>query len=200
MAIDFNTAVRSRRSVYSLSSDSPVSDERVQELLADAVKHAPSPFNAQSGRIVLLLGDAHSGLWNHTKDVLKGIVKDAPSFADTEARINGFKNAHGTVLFFEDQSVIQGLEEKFPLYKANFQPWSNHSSGMLQYIVWTSFAVEGLGASLQHYSPLVDEWVYRQTGAPKTWKLIAQMPFGKPTAPAGEKEFSPLEGRLKVIR
>lgn len=200
MATDFYTAIKTRRTVYALTTEATVSDDRIQELVTEAVTHVPSPFNSQSGRVVLLLGDAHNGLWNHAKDVLRGIVKDPVAFADTEARINGFRNAHGTVLFFEDQAVVKGLEEKFALYKDNFQPWSNHSNGMLQFAVWTSLAVEGMGASLQHYSPLVDDWVYERTGAPRTWKLIAQMPFGKPAAPAGAKEFSPLEGRFKVVR
>lgn len=200
MATDFYTALKTRRTVYTLTTTSTIPDERIQEILTDAIKHVPSPFNSQSARVVLLLGNAHSGLWNHAKDVLRGIVKDPAAFADTEKRVDGFRNAHGTVLFFEDQEVVRELEEKFSLYKDNFQPWSNHSSGMLQFAVWTSLAIEGLGASLQHYSPLVDNWVYDRTGAPRTWKLIAQMPFGTPSAPAGAKEFSPVETRFKVVR
>ncbi|MFB6801209.1 hypothetical protein ACFCVU_08340 [Peribacillus butanolivorans] len=30
------------------------------------------------------------------------------------------------------------------------------------------------------------------------WKLIAPMPFGKPTADPGDKTFSPLEDRVKI--
>ena len=31
-------------------------------------------------------------------------------------------------------------------------------------------------------------------------KLIGQMPFGKPTAKPDEKQFSPLEERIKVFK
>ena len=71
---------------------------------------------------------------------------------------------------------------------------------MLQFVVWTALEQTGLGASLQHYSPLIDEDVRNEWGLPENWKLIAQMPFGKPVAQPGEKQFSPLEARLKVFR
>lgn len=71
---------------------------------------------------------------------------------------------------------------------------------MLQYVIWTALELEGLGASLQHYNPLIDEEVKKEWQIPSNWKLIAQMPFGKPTAEAGAKEFQPLEDRVKVFK
>ena len=35
-------------------------------------------------------------------------------------------------------------------------------------------------------------------GSSRKLKLIAQMPFGKPVVPAGEKEYQPLENRVKI--
>jgi hypothetical protein len=35
---------------------------------------------------------------------------------------------------------------------------------------------------------------------PESWKLIAQMPFGKPSAAAGEKKFNPVQERIKVFK
>lgn len=70
---------------------------------------------------------------------------------------------------------------------------------MLQYIVWTALEQEGLGASLQHYNPLIDARVASEWNIPSNWKLIAQMPFGVPTSPASEKQFSPLEDRVLVF-
>lgn len=200
MANDFFAAVKTRRTVYALGKESPVSDDRIEEILSYALTHTPSPFNMQAGRVVLLLGSRHDGFWGNLKDVLKGIVKDPQAFAKSAERVDGFKSAYGTVLFFEDQSAVKTMQDQFPPYKDNFPLWSNHSSGMLQYVVWTGFATEGIGASLQHYSPLVDDWVYKNTGVPASWKLIAQMPFGKPKAPAGEKTFAPLSERFKVVK
>ncbi len=199
MAHDFFKAVKTRRSVYALGKTSPVADGRIEELLSEAVAHVPSPFNMQAGRVVLLKGAKHDAFWDNLKEVLRGIVKDPEAFAQSAARVDGFKAGYGTVLFFEDQSVVADMQEKFALYKDNFPPWSNHSSGMLQYIVWTGFAAEGLGASLQHYSPLVDEWVYANAGVPSSWKLIAQMPFGSIAGAPGDKSFSPVEERFKVV-
>lgn len=199
MSNEFFSAVKSRRSVYALSKKAPIGDGRIQELLSEAIAHVPSPFNMQAGRVVLLKGAVHDAFWDNLKEVLRGIVKDPAAFADSAARVDGFKAAYGTVLFFEDQAVVEALQAKFAAYKDNFPVWSNQSSGMLQYVVWTAFAAEGIGASLQHYSPLVDDWVYANAGVPPSWKLIAQMPFGSPTAAPGEKSFAPVSERLKVV-
>jgi len=199
MSHDFYSAVKARRTIYTLGKQSTVSDARIEELLKEALTHAPSAFNSQSGRIVLLLGAKHDAFWEATKAALKPLVP-AAAFPQTEAKVDAFKAAYGTVLFFEDQAVVKGLQDKFAAFKDNFPLWSDNGAGILQYIVWTSLAVEGLGASLQHYQPLINDWVIQNTGAPATWKLTAQMPFGVPTAPAGPKEFSPLDGRFKVIK
>ena len=70
---------------------------------------------------------------------------------------------------------------------------------MLQYIAWTLLETEGFGASLQHYNPLIDEKVKSAWDIPSSWKLIAQMPFGLPTALADKKEFVPIEKRFKAF-
>jgi hypothetical protein len=199
MATDFFDAIKTRRTMYSLSKKSPISDERIEEVLKDALKNAPSAYNSQSGRIVLLLGPVHDEFWDATKEILRPLTPP-DFFAKTEGKMAAFKAAYGTVLFFEDQTVVKGLQEGFPLFKDVFPVWSGNSTGMLQYVVWTSLAVVGLGASLQHYNPLVDDWVRRKTGVPESWKLTGEMPFGVATEPAGPKEFAPIEGRFKVVR
>ncbi|GED67776.1 nitroreductase [Brevibacillus reuszeri] len=196
MGKDFLAALKDRRSYYGISKESVVSDSRIQEVINEAVKHTPSAFNSQSARVVVLLGEQHDKLWNITKETLRKIVP-ADNFASTEEKMNAFGNGYGTVLFFEDQSVVDGLQKQFELYKDNFPIWSQHSSGMLQFVVWTSLENEGFGASLQHYNPLIDEEVQQTWNVPSSWKLIAQLPFGKPTFEPGEKQFQPLEDRVK---
>lgn len=71
---------------------------------------------------------------------------------------------------------------------------------MLQYIIWTSLQIEGFGVSLQHYNPLIDDEVKKEWKVPDSWKLIGQMPFGKPTAPPDEKEVKPLEERIRIFK
>ena len=196
MGKDFLTALKDRRSYYGISKEAVVSDSRIQEVINEAVKHTPSAFNSQSARVVVLLGEQHDKLWNITKETLRKIVP-ADNFASTEEKMNAFGSGYGTVLFFEDQSVVEGLQKQFELYKDNFPIWSQHSSGMLQFVVWTALENEGFGATLQHYNPLIDEEVQQTWNVPSSWKLIAQMPFGKPTSEPGEKQFQPLEERVK---
>lgn len=199
MSKEFNSAIKERRSIYAISKESPITDDSIQKIIEHAVKHTPSAFNSQSARVVVLLGENHNKLWDITKETLRKIVP-AESFSSTEDKINSFRNGYGTVLFFEDQSVIEGLQKQFELYKDNFPIWSLQSSGMLQLVIWTSLENEGLGASLQHYNPLIDDEVKKQWNIPEEWKLIGQMPFGKPTAPAGEKQFNPIENRVKLFK
>ncbi|WP_070000403.1 nitroreductase family protein [Cellulosilyticum sp. I15G10I2] len=199
MSKDFYTAVEKRRSIYSISKESTISDERISEIIGHAIKHTPSAFNSQSSRVIVLLSKNHDKLWDLTKEALKKVVP-LDQFAATEEKINSFQNGYGTVLFFEDQAVIHSLQQQFALYKDNFPIWSQQSSGMLQYVVWNALEIEGLGASLQHYSPLIDDDVKKEWRIPDNWKLIAQMPFGKPTAAPSEKSFQPVESRLKVFK
>ena len=100
--------------------------------------------------------------------------------------------------FLKIKISSKSLSEKFSLYAEHFPLWSLQSSGMLQYAIWTSLSIEGLGASLQHYNPLVDETVQKRWKIPSSWKLLSQMPFGSLEAPAGEKESLPLENRLWI--
>lgn len=195
---DFKQLVEKRRTYYGIEKKSPISDQEIRQIIEHAVKYVPSAFNSQTARVVLLLGENHDMLWEITKDTLRKIVP-ADQFASTDEKINGFKNGYGTILFFEDESVIEGLQEQFPLYKDNFPVWSLQSSGMLQYTIWVNIEGAGFGASLQHYNPLIDDEVKEKWNLPKNWKLLAQMPFGTPTSEPGEKEFAPIDSRFKVF-
>jgi predicted oxidoreductase (fatty acid repression mutant protein) len=199
MAKDFYTSIQERRSIYGISKEVTVSDERIVEVIEHSVKHTPSAFNSQSARAVILFGKNHDKLWDLTKEELKKIVPE-DQFAGTEEKINSFKNGYGTVLFFEDSAVIESLQQQFALYKDNFPIWSLQSSGMLQFSVWNALEIEGLGASFQHYNPLIDDAIKKEWTIPNNWKLIAQMPFGNQTANPSEKSFNPLQGRVKVFR
>lgn len=199
MAKDFLTAVADRRSIYGISKESVISDDRLKQLVEHALTHTPSAFNSQSARLVLLLGEQHDRLWNITEETLRKIVP-ADNFAPTAEKIESFRNGYGTILYFEDSNVIQSLQENFALYKDNFPVWSQQSNGMLQFVIWTALEAEGLGASLQHYNELIEASVKKEWEIPDHWKLIAQMPFGKPIADPGAKEYLPLEDRFRLIK
>lgn len=191
-------AIKARRSHYNISRESTLTDNELQQLLKDALLYTPSSFNSHSGRTVLLLNEHHDKLWSIVMETLRKIVP-ADKFSATEEKINSFAAGYGTVLFFEDMAVVKNLQEKFPLYAENFTMWSNHSAGMLQYVVWTGLAQSGIGASLQHYNPLIDEEVKKTFNIPDSWKLIAQMPFGKPTDEL-EAKTDNIEEHLRVFK
>jgi uncharacterized protein len=198
MKKEFLEAIKSRRSIYGFENRSPISDTEIKNILTIVLTNVPSAFNSQSARFVLLLNENHRKLWNITKEVLRGILPSNRIKATEEKIDNSFATGYGTILFFEDQEVIENFQTQFPAYADNFPGWSAHSSGMHQFAVWTMLADAGLGASLQHYNPLIDERVRNEWNINPKWKLIAQMPFGVPTAQPGEKEIEPLDKRLLI--
>lgn len=199
MAKKFLEAVSQRRSYYNISDESPVSDERIEEVVETAILHTPTAFNSQSGRIVLLLKNEHDKLWDITMEALRAIV-NPDDFQPTEDKINAFKAGYGTVLYFEEDKITKYLQEKFPTYAHNFPNWAEQANGMLQFVVGVSLEQEGFGASLQHYNELIEEKVKKEWDLPESWRMIAQMPFGKPVAEPGEKEYAPVEDRIRVYK
>lgn len=195
----FLKAVKNRRSIYDLGNKQILSPDEIMELINEAVKQAPSAFNSQSARVVVLFGENYQRLWNMVLDALRPLIP-VDKFSATEERIASFKTGYGTILFFEDEEVVRNLQDKYPLYRDNFPVWSEQSSGMLQYIVWTALAEAGVGASLQHYNPLIDVVVAKEWGVPVSWRLKCEMPFGSIAAPADAKSFLPLENRVKVFK
>lgn len=196
---DFARAIEDRRTYYGLSKEAVVSNERIKEIVEHAVKHTPSSFNSQSARVLVLLEKEHDKFWNITMEALRKVVP-AESFQATEEKINSFAGAYGTVLFYEDQNVVKALQDQYALYKDNFPVWSQQSSGMLQLVIWVALENEGYGASLQHYTELVEKEVAKEWNVPDNWKLIAQMPFGKPISEPGNKDYAPLEERVKIYK
>ncbi len=192
-------AISRRRSHYAISRKSPVSEDRITEVIKTAVKYVPSAFNSQSQRAIALFGEENQKLWNIVLEELRKIVP-AENFKSTEDKINGFADSFGTVLFYEDTSVVKGLQEQFPLYSPNFPVWAEHANGMLQSAVWNALTEEGLGASLQHYNEVISEKVSKTWDVPENWRLIAQMPFGAPTGEPGEKQYPSVDDVVKVYR
>jgi len=188
-----------RRSIYALSDQLPVSNDEVVKVVEHAILHTPSSFNSQSTRIVVLFGDDHHKLWDMTEDALRVIVGDEEAFKSTKDKIAGFRAGAGTVLFFEDQAVVRGMQEAAPLYADNFPIWSTQTNAMHQYVIWTALASIEVGANLQHYNPVIDQKVASTWNIDADWELKAQLVFGKIEQPAGDKAFKPVDERLKVF-
>lgn len=191
-------ALEARRTIYDLGDDSPISDKKIEELIGKAVLNVPTAFNSQNTRVVILFANAHKKLWKITEDALRAIVP-SDKFASTEEKMRAFSSAHGTILYFNDSAVTQNLMAAYPLYKDNFPVWAEQGVGMLQFEIWQLLADAGIGASLQHYNPLIDAKVKAEWHIPETWKLTAEMPFGSVRSQPDDKEFEPLEKRLFVF-
>ncbi|TGO78444.1 hypothetical protein BELL_0066g00070 [Botrytis elliptica] len=108
------------------------------------------------------------------------------------------REGRSLVLFFDDRKVVSGMQSAFATYADKFPIWASQSDAMTQYAIWVALQAEGLGANLQHYSPLIDSKVASEWNIPADWELNAQLVFGTPVAEAGEKTFKPIEDRFKV--
>ncbi|MHA3049989.1 nitroreductase family protein [Acinetobacter sp. ANC 4639] len=185
-----------RRTIYSIGKNVTAQPQEIDKVIRSAVRLSPSAFNSQSSRVVNLFGQAHQDFWNIVKETLRQMVP-AENFQATSDKIDSFAAGFGTVLFFEDQEVVKGLQEQFSAYADNFPIWSEHSTAIAQFAVWMALSEQGLGASLQHYNPIVDEQVAEKFNIPANWKLRAQLVFGSVEAPAGEKAFMDDQLRFK---
>ncbi|WP_151717496.1 nitroreductase family protein [Gemmobacter serpentinus] len=190
--------LKKRRTQYALGRNVKQSPAELEALIKEAIRLSPSSFNSQSSRAVILFGAESEKFWQLTEDALRAVVP-ADAFAPTEAKMKSFAAGVGTVLFYEDQDTVKGLQENFPLYADAFPTFSEHSAGMAQISVWNALADAGLGASLQHYSPIADAPAAEAFNVPASWKLRAQMPFGSHEAGFDDKGFIEDEGRFITL-
>ena len=140
---NFIDAVKQRRTNYALGKEIPVSEGQIVETIQTVVREVPSAFNMQSGKVVVALGAVHDRIWEITMDTLRPIVAPA-NFAATEQKIHSFAAAYGTVLFFDDTSIVEDLARQFPAYADNFPVWAQQANGMMQFAVWTALAYTAL--------------------------------------------------------
>ncbi|HCM89641.1 MULTISPECIES: nitroreductase family protein [Vagococcus] len=196
---NFITALKKRRSIYHLGENISLSETEVESLIKEVVRESPSSFNSQTQRVVILFGESNQKLWSITETALK-VVTPAEAFEGTQAKLKSFAAGKGTILFFEDTDVVKSLQEQFALYADNFPIWSEQASGLTQANVWTALSEENIGASIQHYNPLIDDAVAKEWEIPASWNLRAQMPFGSIETPAGEKEYMNDADRFKTFK
>jgi predicted oxidoreductase (fatty acid repression mutant protein) len=188
-----------RRSIYALGKKLSAPNSEIADLVKNAVKLSPTAFHNQSVRIVILYKENHDKLWDIVLSILRPMANDETSWAKTEAKIAGFKAAYGTVLFFTDDKVVKDYEKQFPPFAANFRDWSEQAIGIANYSVWTALSERGIGASLQHYNPIIDVKVREAFQVSPQWILRSQMPFGSIEAPAGERTYIPESEWFKVL-
>lgn len=200
MKSEFNNLLAKRRSIYALGDNVKESLENIYTLIKDTVRNSPTAFNSQTVRTVVLFGKASNKVWDIVEDRLKSEVPNEEAFAKTKEKIATFRAGFGTILFLTDTAIVEKLERDFPLYAANFADWAEQGIGGAQQAVWAALAEQHIGASLQHYNPLIDDAIHEAFALSKEWKLRAQMPFGSIEAPTGEKDYLDENEVFKLIK
>lgn len=190
--------MKQRRTVKGLGKRVIYSRDYLTRLIKEAVHCCPSALNSQSVRVVILNDQAHLKFWNMVKSVQKNHVPEH-IYESAAMRIELCEEAFGTVLFFEDSSVVKALQKQKPLQAADFAVWSEQTSGMAQFAVWTAISSVGLGASLQHYNPMIDVETKELLNLPDSWDLKAQLVFGSILKNAEEKSYEEDETLFRVM-
>ncbi|MCC4347986.1 nitroreductase family protein [Limosilactobacillus reuteri] len=200
MNSQFNSLTANRRSIYALGDNLSQTPEEIFDLVKQTVKNSPTAFNSQTVRAVVLFGKSSDRVWEIVEDALRKIAKSPDAFEQTKTKIDSFKAGYGTILYFTDTTIVHQLENDYPSYAANFANWAEQGLGGAQQAVWTALAEQGIGASLQHYNPLIDDAIHQAFNLPAGWQLRAEMPFGSIEAPAGEKIHLDDEEMFKLIK
>lgn len=190
--MNYIDALAKRRTQYVLGRSLPVPEEVVVDLITKVAALTPDAFNMRSARVIVAAGEKQDTLWDAVDHAFGGKVP--------KEKIEGFRAAYGTVLYFIDTSVVNAMAKRFPRYAENFPLWANHANGMLQFNIWTGLRTLGVGANIQHYNPVIDDAVKALFHAPDSWKLIAQMPFGSIEAEAPAKDREDITRRVWILK
>jgi predicted oxidoreductase (fatty acid repression mutant protein) len=149
LASTISEGFRARRSIRALTNETKISDARIEELVSDVTLHTPSPFNVQSGRLVVLLKEEHQRLWDIAYEAASASVPQGVFEKMYKPRIAAFRAGYGTVsssffvlefktetwanlltihkvLFYEDPVPFKALEEKWPMLTQKFPECMSH--------------------------------------------------------------------------
>ena len=185
-------SLENRRTYYNIDKNLPVLEKEIEEKIKEVTELVPDAFNMKSARIVLAFGEKHDRLWDEIYNVFEGKVP--------REKIDSFKAGAGTVLFLYDEATVKKMQEQFSTYADNFPVWANQANGMLQLAVWSMLRELNVGASLQHYNPVIDARVKEIFDIPENFKLVAQMPFGGIVSEPDKKEKEDIDKRVTVLR
>lgn len=190
--MSIRNSLKKRRSYYNINKKLSVTQEDIVNMIGEVTELVPDAFNMKSARVVVLINDNHDLLWNEVEQVFKGKIP--------QEKLDGFRGGAGTVLFFYDEEALASARAKFPDYANRVEEWALQSNGMLQISVWTGLRDLNLGASLQHYNPVIDERVRDLFDVPTSYRLMAQMPFGGIGKEPDPKDKEDISKRVIVVK
>jgi hypothetical protein len=93
-------AVKQRRSVYGVTDEVIMSDDRIVEIANTIIQSCPSAWNMQSTRFLITLGQEHKHFWNTVIASAKPFVVEnqgEDAWKRNEDRFKSFRAAYGTV-------------------------------------------------------------------------------------------------------
>lgn len=185
-------SIRARRSYYDINKEVPIGEREIFQFIEDATELVPDAFNMKSSRVIIVTGEKQNKLWDNIYDVFEGKVP--------REKIDSFKKGYGTILYFYDKNVVDEYINQFESYADKFEDWSIQALGMLQFSIWSGLREMGIGASLQHYNPVIDDMVRDMFNIPESYVLNAQMPFGGISEELPAKEKEDISKRVKIIK
>ena len=188
--------IEKRRSNYDLGNNLEISKKDLINLLRKIIYYAPSPFNVQSSKIVLLNKKSHHLLWTTVVEEFLKKNNNGDLLDSYKARIKREDKAYGTILFYKDERVIEEFKEKLDAYEQkSLDSWCIEESAMLQMNIWNELRLRNIGAHIVHFDD-IDEEVSVAFDIDKNYKLVAMMVFGNIIQEAAVKPKKDIDKRF----
>ncbi|MBF0986995.1 MAG: nitroreductase family protein [Clostridiales bacterium] len=188
--------IEKRRSNYDLGNNLEISKKDLINLLRKIIYYAPSPFNVQSSKIVLLNKKSHHLLWTTVVEEFLKKNNNGDLLDSDKARIKREDKAYGTILFYKDERVIEEFKEKLDAYEQkSLDSWCIEESAMLQMNIWNELRLRNIGAHIVHFDD-IDEEVSVAFDIDKNYKLVAMMVFGNIIQEAAVKPKKDIDKRF----
>lgn len=188
--------IEKRRSNYDLGNNLEISKKDLINLLRKIIYYAPSPFNVQSSKIVLLNKKSHHLLWTTVVEEFLKKNNNGDLLDSDKARIKREDKAYGTILFYKDERFIEEFKEKLDAYEQkSLDSWCIEESAMLQMNIWNELRLRNIGAHIVHFDD-IDEEVSVAFDIDKNYKLVAMMVFGNIIQEAAVKPKKDIDKRF----
>ena len=188
--------IEKRRSNYDLGNNLEISKKDLINLLRKIIYYAPSPFNVQSSKIVLLNKKSHHLLWTTVVEEFLKKNNNGDLLDSDKARIKREEKAYGTILFYKDEQIIENFKKDLEDYeKNNLDEWCTQESAMLQMNMWNELRLRNIGAHIVHFDN-IDEEVSVAFDIDKKYKLVAMMVFGNINQEAAVKPKKDIDKRF----
>ena len=195
----YSDILKTRRSIYILNDQLPVSQAIVAGRIKEAISLSPTAFMMQGIHAVILTDDNHKKLWDKiVYNTLQKIVP-AEAFKRTEIKLNTFSQATGTILLLRDLEAVEQMRKEYATYADEMDNWSWQDLGIAMVNIWNSLAEINVGANIQHYNPLIDDEVKTTWNIPANYQLVGQMVYGGIVSRPGDKERKSGDELVRVV-